>query len=329
MLLKFSSILAILPNPFSFVRHLFQDSLNLANVLDINGLSKRYGKVQALNQLSIKVPEGSIYGLLGPNGSGKTTTLGIVLDVINPSAGTFTWFEQPLSKSTKRRIGALLETPNFYPYLSGAQNLRITADVKRVDHGQIAKTLDMVGLSARQQDKFKGYSLGMKQRLAIGAALLGNPDVLVLDEPTNGLDPEGIAEVRQLILSIAQQGKTILLASHLLDEVEKVCTHMAVLRNGHLKAEGPVSSLMVANDQVFISGGADVDQLLRLAQSLPFVTEAHARTGQVQLVLTPGTDSADLNRAFFAQGIALGQLTVKKKSLESQFLEIIKADSAS
>ncbi|MFC6997585.1 ABC transporter ATP-binding protein [Rufibacter roseus] len=299
----------------------------MANVLDIQGLSKRYGRVQALDQLSIGVPQGSIYGLLGPNGSGKTTTLGIVLDVINPSGGTFQWFGQTMSKSTKRRIGALLETPNFYPYLSGEQNLRISADIKKVDHAHIQRVLDMVGLSHRKQNKFKGYSLGMKQRLAIASALLGDPEVLVLDEPTNGLDPEGIAEVRQLILDVAAQGKTILLASHLLDEVEKVCTHMAVLRNGKLKAEGPVSSIMSTNDQVFISGGAPLEQLLVLAQQLPFVTEARVQQNQVQLVLQSGTDSSELNSAFFAQGVALGQLTVKKKSLESQFMEIIKAET--
>ncbi|WP_192821741.1 ABC transporter ATP-binding protein [Rufibacter sp. LB8] len=300
----------------------------MATVLDIQGLRKRYGSVHALDQLSIQVPQGSIYGLLGPNGSGKTTTLGIVLDVINASGGSYTWFGQPTGKDTKRRIGALLETPNFYPYLNGEQNLRIVADIKRVDHRHIARSLEMVGLGARKGTAFKGYSLGMKQRLAIGAALLGDPEVLVLDEPTNGLDPEGIAEVRQLILSIAAQGKTIILASHLLDEVEKVCTHMAVLRSGKLKAQGTVASIMVTNDLVFISGGAEAAQLLEMARALPFVKDARLVQEQVQLSLQDGTTSSDLNRAFFDRGIALGQLTVRKKSLESQFMEIIKADTA-
>ncbi|QHL88901.1 ATP-binding cassette domain-containing protein [Nibribacter ruber] len=300
----------------------------MANVLDIQGLSKRYKSVQALDQLSISVPEGSIYGLLGPNGSGKTTTLGIVLDVINPTAGTFRWFGEAPSKSTKRRIGALLETPNFYPYLNGFQNLRITADIKQVPHAQIQHVLETVGLAHRQHNDFKGYSLGMKQRLAIGAALLGDPEVLVLDEPTNGLDPEGIAEVRELILNVAQQGKTILLASHLLDEVEKVCTHMAVLRAGKLKVEGPVQSIMATNDLVFINGGASLEQLVQIAQGLPLVAEARVLQQQVQLTLQQGASSSDLNRAFFEAGIALGQLNVRKKSLESQFMEIIKADTA-
>jgi ABC-type multidrug transport system ATPase subunit len=298
----------------------------LADILDIRGISKRYGTVQALDQLSIKVPEGSVYGLLGPNGSGKTTTLGIVLDVINASGGTFRWFGEPISKTTKRRIGALLETPNFYPYLTAQENLQLSADVKRVDHARIAGVLQTVGLAHRKDNK--GYSLGMKQRLAIGAALLGDPEVLVLDEPTNGLDPEGIAEVRQLILDIAAQGKTIILASHLLDEVEKVCTHMAVLLNGKLKAEGPVASIMAITDLVFISGGAPLEQLLQVARTLPFVTDARLLNQQIQLTLQSGTDSADLNRAFFTQGIALGQLVVRKKSLESQFMEIIKFNQA-
>ncbi|RNI31248.1 ABC transporter ATP-binding protein [Rufibacter latericius] len=299
----------------------------MANILEIQGLSKRYGAVQALQQLTINVPEGSIYGLLGPNGSGKTTTLGIVLDVINATAGTFQWFGQPASKTTKRRIGALLETPNFYPYLTAEENLRITADVKGLNSARITAVLQTVGLAKRKNDKFKGYSLGMKQRLAIGAALLGDPEVLVLDEPTNGLDPEGIAEVRELIIRIAAQGKTILLASHLLDEVEKVCTHMAVLRNGQLKAEGPVSSIMATNDMVFISGGAPLETLLQVARTLSFVTEARQVNQQIQLSLQPEVSSSELNQAFFSQGIALGQLVVRKKSLESQFLEIIKADA--
>lgn len=300
----------------------------MANILDIQGLSKRYGSVQALDQLTVQVPAGSIYGLLGPNGSGKTTTLGIVLDVLNASGGSYKWFGQPVSKSTKRRIGALLETPNFYPYLTGEQNLRLAAHVKRVDPSLVPKALEMVDLSHRSKDKFKGYSLGMKQRLAIGAALLGDPEVLVLDEPTNGLDPQGIAEVRQLILDIATQKKTIILASHLLDEVEKVCTHMAVLRNGKLKAEGPVSSIMAPGDLIFISGGAPPEKLLQVAQALPFVSQAKLVQQQVQLSLPPDVDSSVLNRAYFEQGIALGQLVVRKKSLESQFLEIIKADNA-
>ena len=226
------------------------------NILEIQNLSKRYPGVQALDHVSLAVEAGSTFGLLGPNGSGKTTTLGIVLDVLKASGGSFSWFGQPLSRATKRRIGAILETPNFYPYLSAQQNLKIVADIKGVNHSHIEPVLETIGLLARRNSLFKGFSLGMKQRLALGAALLGNPEVLVLDEPTNGLDPEGIAEVRELIRKVAGMGKTIIIASHLLDEVQKVCTHVAVLQKGRLKVSGPVDTILNQQDQVIISTDA-------------------------------------------------------------------------
>lgn len=218
-------------------------------ILDIHTLSKRYGSIQAVDKLSLQVEKGSIYGLLGPNGSGKTTTLGMVLDVIRPTSGSFSWFGQPASPATKKRVGALLETPNFYPYLTARRNLEIVAEIKGASHSRIAEVLHLVGLSQRMHTTFKGFSLGMKQRLALASSLLNDPEVLVLDEPTNGLDPEGIAEVRELILKIAAEGKTVILASHLLDEVEKVCTHVAVLQKGVLRAQGPVSTVLAAKDQ--------------------------------------------------------------------------------
>ncbi|PSR53782.1 ABC transporter ATP-binding protein [Adhaeribacter arboris] len=290
-------------------------------ILQINNLSKRYGSVQALNQVSFNVEAGSVYGLLGPNGSGKTTTLGIVLDVLHASSGTFQWFGEPLSHQTKRRIGAILETPNFYPYLSAYQNLQVAADVKGVPHQAIEPILEMVGLLNRKNSAFKGFSLGMKQRLALASALLNNPEVLVLDEPTNGLDPQGIAEVRELILSIARQGKTILIASHLLDEVEKVCTHVAVLQTGELRAAGPVASILAKDDQVIIQVAGDEQKVQALLQKLP-VTLIKTDREQLILALQPGFTSADLNKAFFENGLVLSQLTIKKKSLETQFLQL-------
>ncbi|QNF34472.1 ABC transporter ATP-binding protein [Adhaeribacter swui] len=293
----------------------------MAPVLQINNLSKKYGSVLALNQVSLTVEASSVYGLLGPNGSGKTTTLGIVLDVLHATSGTFTWFGEKISHSTKRRIGAILETPNFYPYLSAYQNLQITADIKNVSHQVIPAVLDRVGLLNRKDSAFKGFSLGMKQRLALAAALLNNPDVLVLDEPTNGLDPQGIAEVRELIKQIAGEGKTIIMASHLLDEVEKVCTHVAVLQTGILRASGSVSSILAKDDQVIISLPGDQQAALALLPQLP-VTLVKTEPHQLTLTLQPGFTSSDLNQAFFAQGLVLSQITVKKKSLESQFLQI-------
>ncbi len=278
--------------------------------------------MQALNQLSLSVEAGSVYGLLGPNGSGKTTTLGIVLDVLQATAGTFRWFGERLSHQTKRRLGAILETPNFYPYLSAYQNLQIAADVKGVPLQAIKLVLETVGLLNRQHSAFKEFSLGMKQRLALASALLNNPDVLVLDEPTNGLDPQGIAEVRELILKIADQGKTIIIASHLLDEVEKVCTHVAVLQTGKLRAAGSVSAILAKDDQVIISIAGDQQKALLLLPQLP-VKLVKTDHDQLILSLQPGFTSADLNRTFFENGLLLSELTVKKKSLESQFLQLI------
>ncbi len=290
-------------------------------ILQINNLSKNYGSVQALHQVSLAVEAGSVYGLLGPNGSGKTTTLGIVLDVLRATAGTFQWFGEALSQHTKRRIGAILETPNFYPYLSAYQNLQVLADVKKVSPQAILPVLEMVGLIHRKDSAFKGFSLGMKQRLALAGALLNNPEVLVLDEPTNGLDPQGIAEVRELILKIAGQGKTIIIASHLLDEVEKVCTHVAVLQTGKLRAAGLVSSILAKDDQVIISLAHDQHKALALLPQLP-VTLIKTELHQLTLTMQPGFTSTDLNQAFFANGLVLSQLQVKKKSLESQFLQL-------
>ena len=296
----------------------------MTNVLEIHNLSKKYpGGVQALDSLTLAVETGSIYGLLGPNGSGKTTTLGIVLDVLQASHGSFNWFGKPLTKATKRRIGSILETPNFYPYLSAVQNLKITANIKNANPKEIEPVLQTVGLFPRRHSSFKEFSLGMKQRLALAAALLGNPDVLVLDEPTNGLDPEGIAEVRDLIMQVAAQGKTIIMASHLLDEVQKVCTHMAVLQAGQLKTAGRVDALLARHDQVIIRTDNMAGALALLPQ-IPQVKQFRPEQNHVVLTLADGFSSADLNQAFFQAGIILSELTVRKKTLESQFLDIIK-----
>ncbi len=297
----------------------------MAIVLSTENLTKKYGSLRALDNLSVQVEQGSIYGLLGPNGSGKTTTLGIVLDVIRPTNGSFSWFGEIVSKNTKQRIGALLETPNFYPYLSAKRNLQVVADIKGANHSNINKMLDMVGLGTRSHTSFKGYSLGMKQRLALAAAMLNDPEVLVLDEPTNGLDPQGIAEVRDLILRIAAQGKTIILASHLLDEVEKVCTHVGVLRNGKLLASGPVSDILAANEQVLIST-PDTERALQLLERLPYISNFRREKDLIILTLQDGYTSTDVNRDMFAQDIVLSQLVVRRKSLETQFLEIINTE---
>ncbi|MGV3587128.1 MAG: ABC transporter ATP-binding protein [Adhaeribacter sp.] len=295
----------------------------MANILEIQNLSKKYpGGVQALDALTLVVAEGSIYGLLGPNGSGKTTTLGIVLDVLRADQGSFNWFGLPLSKETERRIGAILETPNFYPYLSATQNLKIIANIKNTAHQEIEPVLRTVGLFQRRHSAYKEFSLGMKQRLALAAALLGNPQVLVLDEPTNGLDPQGIAEVREIIKQVAGQGKTIILASHLLDEVQKVCTHMAVLQAGKLKIAGRVDAILAQQDQVIIRA-ENLAAALALLPQLPQVSNFRQDNNSMVLTLANGFTSTDLNQAFFQRGIILSELTVRQKSLEAQFLDII------
>ncbi|QIX63286.1 ABC transporter ATP-binding protein [Hymenobacter lutimineralis] len=294
-------------------------------VLELDHLSKRYGGTEALRDLTLHVPAGSVYGLLGPNGSGKTTTLGLALGVLNPTAGAVRWFGQALSAASKRRVGVLLETPNFYPYLSARQNLQVVAEVKRAPTSQLDEVLETVGLRNRQHDAFQGFSLGMKQRLALASTLLGQPEVLVLDEPTNGLDPQGIAEVRTLVQRLAAEGKTIILASHLLDEIEKVCTHVAVLQRGQLRAAGAVRDILTSADRVVLRPGpASSLQALReaLAQ-LPWISDVQAEAeGRVSVVLDSAHDPAALNEALFRQGIVLAGLELRHRSLESQFLAL-------
>lgn len=291
------------------------------SILTLRNISKRYGSLQALREVSFEVPRGSVFGILGPNGSGKTTLLGIVTDVLKADTGDFSLFDQLPTATQRRQIGTLLETPNFYHYLSGYKNLQITAAVKQRDEKDIARVLEIAGLSARQHAAFKTYSLGMKQRLAIANTLLGDPDVLILDEPSNGLDPAGIAEVRELIKQLAQSGKTIIMASHLLDEVEKVCTHVAVLQKGKLLVSGPVNTVMVREDFVEI-GSNDMGKLDTVIRQHPQF-ESTSNTGGVMQVFFKGpVDPAALNSWLAEQGIWLNHLQVRRKSLESAFLEM-------
>ncbi|MET7001122.1 ABC transporter ATP-binding protein [Chitinophaga defluvii] len=293
-------------------------------VLSLQNISKRYGAVQALTNVSFDVPAGCVFGVLGPNGSGKTTLLGIVTDVLKADQGDFTLLDQPASARQRQQIGTLLETPNFYHYLSGYQNLKIAATIKQRGADDIERVLKIAGLTARQHSKFKTYSLGMKQRLAIASALLGDPQVLILDEPTNGLDPEGIAEVRALIRQVAQSGKTIIMASHLLDEVEKVCTHVAILRKGNLLLSGPVSEVISRND--FVEIGSRNNQALRevITRHPEYVSVVEAGV-VLQVVFREEPDPAAINAWCAEQGIWLTHLQIRKKSLETAFFEITNA----
>src|SRR5665647_1631354 len=222
------------------------------SILTIENLSKNYGRIQALKNVSFSVPEGTVFGILGPNGSGKTTMLGTIMDILKPTSGTYKLFDEVPTELHRKRIGTLLETPNFYHYLSGVKNLEIAAEIKQHGKEDIPHVLEMVDLTKRKDSKFSTYSLGMKQRLAIASCLLGDPEVMVFDEPTNGLDPVGIAEIRELIKKLHQEGKTIIMASHLLDEVEKVCSHVAILKRGDLIATGNVNELLANEDTVEI-----------------------------------------------------------------------------
>ena len=296
----------------------------MENVLTIKNLSKSFGKIQAVNDVSFEVPPKSVFGILGPNGSGKTTTLGIVLDVVNQDHGDFLWFGNAIDSDAKKRIGAILETPNFYPYLSAKRNLQIVADIKGVPYNKIDGVLDRVGLLGRKNSKFKEYSLGMKQRLAIGSCLLGDPDVLVLDEPTNGLDPEGINQVRELIKGIAEEGKTILLASHLLDEVEKVCDHVAILKSGIMMRCGSVEEILT-DDITFEVGCSDENLLQTIVDGHAELKFLGGKNNRYVIQSRDEDFSAEkLNALLYEKGLVLNHLTEKKKSLEDQFLQIVK-----
>ncbi len=297
-------------------------------VLSIENLSKNYGTVKALQNVSFEVPQQTVFGILGPNGSGKTTLLGIVMDVLKATGGTYAWIGQPGNADTRKKIGTLLETPNFYHYLSAEDNLRIAAKIKKRGEEDIDKVLHIVNLYQRKSSKFSTYSLGMKQRLAIAAALLGNPDILVFDEPTNGLDPAGIAEIRELIKELNHNGKTIIMASHILDEVEKVCTHVAIIQKGVLKAVGSVKEVMNVNgnttaNTVIIEISADNnDMLLQAIKNLPGVISAEIADSSVQLTCPETVTAAQVNKFCFDSGMVLNKLNVKHKSLETRFLEI-------
>ncbi|PTM04615.1 MAG: ABC transporter ATP-binding protein [Bacteroidetes bacterium] len=296
-------------------------------VLEIDGISKRYGKVQALKPYKLQIPKGTTFGILGPNGSGKTTTLGIILGILSSDSGGFTWFDGQSVNTAKKRIGALLETPNFYPYMTAYQNLKLVAKIKELQNPNIDAVLKTVNLHERAHHKFKGYSLGMKQRLAIAASLLGEPEVLLLDEPTNGLDPTGIAEVRDLITRIAANGTTVIIASHILAEVEKVCSHVAVLQNGSLLYSGLADELS-AKDAVIAVASADMQALEIAIKDLSSLKKLRPMDGHLHLSFSEDMSPSKLNQLLAEQGIYLSYIEEKKASLEERFLKILTRDKA-
>lgn len=295
----------------------------METILTIENLNKIYGrKVHAVNNLSFEIHKGNVYGILGPNGSGKSTTLGIVLNVVNKTSGNFKWFGGTVeTHDALKKVGAIIERPNFYPYMTAEENLRLVCKIKGIPYSKVDEKLTLVGLIERKDSKFKTFSLGMKQRLAIASALLNDPEILILDEPTNGLDPQGIRQIRDLIKIIAAQGTTILLASHLLDEVEKVCSHVVVLQKGVMLYQGTVHG-MVANEGFFELEANDMVKLQTELNQHQAVEKTEIEEGKLYVYLNANLDAAELNTYLANKGIVLSHLVKRKHSLEEQFLQL-------
>lgn len=296
----------------------------MQTILSISNLNKRFGPLHAVKNVSLEIQKGNVYGILGPNGSGKSTTLGIILNVVNKTSGDYSWFGGTMeTHEALKKVGAIIERPNFYPYMSAEENLQLVCKIKGTDYSKVREKLELVGLIDRKDSKFRTFSLGMKQRLAIASALLNDPEILILDEPTNGLDPQGIHQIRDIIKHIAAQGTTILLASHLLDEVEKVCSHVLVLRKGEMLYCGPVDGM--SSKEGFLELQSDDHSVLKIAlEKHPAVEKAVEENGKVLVYLKQPVSASEINRFLFGQQIALSHLVLRKNSLEEQFLELTK-----
>ena len=297
----------------------------METILKISNLNKIFNKhLHAVKNVSFEIKKGNVYGILGPNGSGKSTTLGIVLNVVNKTSGDFEWFGGKVAThDALKKVGAIIERPNFYPYMTAKENLELVCKIKGTPFSKVDEKLELVGLLERKNDKFRTYSLGMKQRLAIASALLNDPEILILDEPTNGLDPQGIRQIRDIIKVIASQGTTILLASHLLDEVEKVCTHVVVLRKGEMLYQGTVHN-MIENNSFFELKSNDMLRLKTVLDEQSFVENTIEEDGKLLVYLKQDIAAQDLNSYLFEQNIVLEHLLKRKNSLEEQFLELTK-----
>ncbi|MEM9000184.1 MAG: ABC transporter ATP-binding protein [Bacteroidota bacterium] len=298
----------------------------MKTILTVDGLTKKFGPLTAVNDLSFTIEKGNVYGILGPNGSGKSTTLGIILNVANRTSGNFSWFDGTTSThEALKKVGAIIERPNFYPYMTAIQNLKLVCKIKEVAEEKIKEKLQLVGLWERKDSKFKTYSLGMKQRLAIASALLNDPEILILDEPTNGLDPQGIHQIREIIKKIAGEGTTILLASHLLDEVEKVCSHVVILRKGVNLYAGPVDG-MLASHGFFELKAENMDALRKLLDNNISFGKIATENGTLTAYLKEEMNAEELNKMLYEKGIILSHLVKRKESLEAQFLTLTKND---
>ena len=292
-------------------------------ILTLKNLDKKYGSVHAVNNLSFDIKKGNIYGILGPNGSGKSTTLGIILNVVNKSSGNFSWFNGSVSThEALKKVGAIIERPNFYPYMTAVQNLKLICKIKEISAEIIDEKLKTVNLYERKNSKFSTFSLGMKQRLAIASALLNDPEILILDEPTNGLDPQGIHEIRQIITEIASKGTTILLASHLLDEVEKICSHVIVIRNGIKLYSGSVDEMTASKGFLELKIEKDEEKLLAALELHPSVKKVVKNHEIIIADLRDDISATEMNTFLFEKGLFLSHLVKRKPSLEQQFLDL-------
>ena len=294
----------------------------METILSIKNLNKFYGKLQAVKNVSLEIQKGNVYGILGPNGSGKSTTLGIVLNVVNKTSGEYSWFGGTMkTHDALKKVGAIIERPNFYPYMTATENLELVCKIKGINYSKIQEKLEIVGLIERKDSKFRTFSLGMKQRLAIASALLNDPEILILDEPTNGLDPQGIHQIRDIIRLIASQGTTILLASHLLDEVEKVCSHVLVLRKGEILYSGPVAGMSNSNAIIEVQS-YDLNALKKVLESHPKIESIKDEEGKLIISSVTSIDPSDLNKFLMEHKIFLTHLVKRNHSLEEQFLEL-------
>jgi len=295
----------------------------LETILSLNKLDKKYGRIHAVNNLSFDIQKGNVYGILGPNGSGKSTTLGIILNVVNRTSGSFSWFDGRLSThQALKKVGAIIERPNFYPYMTARQNLQLVCKIKEISYDKIDEKLKEVNLFERRNSKFKTFSLGMKQRLAIASALLNDPEILILDEPTNGLDPQGIHEIRSIIKNIAANGTTILLASHLLDEVEKVCTHVVVIRNGIKLYSGRVDEMTSSFGVIELSTKSSNTALFDVLKDYDGIESTSEEDGKIFLKLNKDVSSDELNKFLMKHNIVLSHLIKRLPTLEQQFLTL-------
>jgi len=289
------------------------------NVLEVDGLTKRYGQKTAVENLNLTVRQGQIFGFLGPNGSGKTTTIGMIFGIVRPTRGDISVFGESNREALARgRMSGTLEQPNLYPYLTGRENLAVVTAIKGLDKKCIEPALAAVDLLEAANRQAKSYSLGMKQRLALAAATLGDPELLILDEPTNGLDPEGMREIRELLVRLARSGRTIFISTHLLDEVEKICTHVAILKRGRLQRSGAVAELTAAKAAFRVCAG-DTRQLFEAVRQYESARNVRATGDAVHLDLIDAAP-ASLNRYLADRGIYVRELTSQRQTLEEAFL---------